>query len=465
MKAYLALDEGTSSARALVFSEKGEVLGVGRAGFQLYYPAPGWVEQDAEEIWAAQEMAVREALRSAGLRPNAISAVGITNQRETVVAWDRATGRPYYRAIVWQDRRTADRCSALQAHQPTLRAKTGLVLDPYFSATKMEWLQKEAGVPPTAAFGTIDSWLLYKMTGAHATDVSNAARTLLLDIHRLRWDPELLELFGVRLESLPRVYPSGHFYGETRIWGDAMPIWGVIGDQQAALYGHGCFLPGEAKNTYGTGCFLLKNIGEVPQLPPEGILLTVGWQVGTQKPVYAWEAAIFSAAAALQWLEQIGVLTSYQELDALEGPAGDVFFVPAFTGLGAPYWDPYARGLLIGLTRDTDRKTLLLAALEAIAYQSAEALALMGPIHRLRVDGGVSVNAYLMQLQADLTGAEVVQSAHPEVTAWGAAMLAAHAAGLSAQPIMPARTFFPRRGASLERWKAAVQRALAWAKP
>ncbi len=464
MKAYLALDEGTSSARALVFSKTGEILGLGRAAFQLYYPAPGWVEQDPEEIWAAQEAAVREALRSAGLQPADIAAVGITNQRETVVAWDRTTGRPYYRAIVWQDRRTADRCTELLPQQPAIRAKTGLVVDPYFSATKIEWLQKEAGVPATAAFGTIDSWLLYKMTGSHATDVSNAARTLLLDIHRLEWDSALLALFGIRPESLPTVYSSGHFYGETRVWGGSMPIWGVIGDQQAALYGHGCFLPGEAKNTYGTGCFLLKNIGDTPQVPPDGILLTVGWQIGNQKPAYAWEAAIFSAAAALQWLEQIGVLTSYQELDTLTGPAGDVFFVPAFTGLGAPYWDPYARGLLIGLTRDTDRKALLLSALEAMAYQSAEALELMGPIRTLRVDGGVSVNPYLMQLQADLAGAEVVRAAHPEVTAWGAAMLAAQAAGLPAQPIAAAQTFTPRQTHSLDRWKAAVQMALAWAK-
>jgi len=465
MNYYLAIDEGTSSARAIVFSEAGEILAIGRRNFSLYYPQPGWVEQEAEEIWQAQYEAVQEALRGAGLTPARIAAVGITNQRETVVAWDRKTGRPLHRAIVWQDRRTADRCTALKPHEPALRQKTGLVVDPYFSATKVEWLLKEAGIPPTAAFGNIDSWLLYKMCGIHATDVSNASRTLLYNLHTHAWDEELLALFNVPKESLPVIYPSGAFYGETAVWGGKMPVWGVIGDQQAALYGHGCQAPGQAKNTYGTGCFLLKNIGPKPALPPDGLLLTVAWQVGKGEVVYAWEGAVFSAAAALQWLEKMGLLSDYKVLDTLEGPGREVFFVPAFTGLGAPYWDPYARGLIIGLTRDTEVKDLLLSALEAMAYQSAEVLELMGEISELRVDGGVSVNPYLMQFQADISGVPIVRAVHAEVTAWGAASLAAHAAGLPAASLSGKERFIPRPQAAsrLERWKAAVHRAMHWA--
>jgi glycerol kinase len=465
MNYYLAIDEGTSSARAIVFSEAGEILAIGRRNFSLYYPQPGWVEQEAEEIWQAQYEAVQEALRGAGLTPAQIAAVGITNQRETVVAWDRKTGRPLHRAIVWQDRRTADRCTALKPHEPALRQKTGLVVDPYFSATKVEWLLKEAGIPPTAAFGNIDSWLLYKMCGIHATDVSNASRTLLYNLHTHAWDEELLALFSVPKESLPVIYPSGAFYGETAVWGGKMPVWGVIGDQQAALYGHGCQAPGQAKNTYGTGCFLLKNIGPKPALPPDGLLLTVAWQVGKGEVVYAWEGAVFSAAAALQWLEKIGLLSDYKALDTLEGPGREVFFVPAFTGLGAPYWDPYARGLIIGLTRDTEVKDLLLSVLEAMAYQSAEVLELMGEISELRVDGGVSVNPYLMQFQADISGVLIVRAVHAEVTAWGAASLAAHAAGLPAASLSGKERFIPRPQAAsrLERWKAAVHRAMHWA--
>jgi len=465
MNYYLAIDEGTSSARAIVFSEAGEILAIGRRNFSLYYPQPGWVEQEAEEIWQAQYEAVQEALRGAGLTPERIAAVGITNQRETVVAWERKTGRPLHRAIVWQDRRTADRCTALKPHEPALRQKTGLVVDPYFSATKVEWLLKEAGIPPTAAFGNIDSWLLHKMCGIHATDVSNASRTLLYNLHTHAWDEELLALFNVPKESLPVIYPSGAFYGETAVWGGKMSVWGVIGDQQAALYGHGCQAPGQAKNTYGTGCFLLKNIGPKPALPPDGLLLTVAWQVGKGEVVYAWEGAVFSAAAALQWLEKMGLLSDYKALDTLEGPGREVFFVPAFTGLGAPYWDPYARGLIIGLTRDTEVKDLLLSALEAMAYQSAEVLELMGEISELRVDGGVSVNPYLMQFQADISGVPIVRAVHAEVTAWGAASLAAHAAGLPAASLSGKERFIPRPQAAsrLERWKAAVHRAMHWA--
>ncbi|MCX7607098.1 MAG: FGGY family carbohydrate kinase [Bacteroidia bacterium] len=459
----LALDEGTSSARAIVFTSRGEIVGLGRRSVPLYYPQPGWVEQEPEELWQAQFEAVQEALSSAGVRPSQIAAVGLTNQRETTIAWDPQTGHSYGRAIVWQDRRTANMCDALASALPSLREKTGLLLDPYFSATKIAWMVKEGGVPSTACFGTVDSWLLYKMTGSFATDVSNASRTLLLNIHSLTWDEELCGFFGIVPQRLPSVRPSGSFYGKTSLWGGSMEIWAVLGDQQASLYGHGAHLPGQAKNTYGTGCFLLKNIGSAPLLAPEGLLTTVAWQIANEKPVYAWEAAIFNAAAALQWLERVGVLQDYGEVDTLSGGAGDVYFVPAFTGLGAPYWDPYARGLLIGLTRETDRKALLIAALDAMAYQSADALALFGEVAELYVDGGVSVNSYLMQLQADLIGRPVIRPIHGEVTAWGVAALAGRMKGIPTERLPVASQFLPQKEApSLARWHEAVRRAQGW---
>ncbi|MCX8112437.1 MAG: glycerol kinase GlpK [Bacteroidia bacterium] len=462
----LAIDEGTSSARAIVFSLRGDILGLGRHPIPLYYPQPGWVEQDPEEIWEAQYEAISEALQTAGVAPSDIAAIGITNQRETTIAWNPQTGRPYGRAIVWQDRRTASLCEALSSQGDFLRQRTGLVIDPYFSASKMAWLLKEGGVPRTAQFGTVDAWLLLKLTGKAQTDVSNASRTLLFDIHTLRWERELMQVFDLDGIHLPPVRPSGSFYGETRLGGTAIPIYAVIGDQQASLYGHGAHAPGTAKNTYGTGCFLLKNIGSTPQPAPAGLLTTIAWQIEGQAPVYAWEAAIFSAAAALQWLESIGILSSYAELDTLKGAPGEVFFVPAFTGLGAPYWDPYARGLIIGLTRETSRESLLLAALEAMAYQSADALESFGFIEELHVDGGVSVNAHLMQLQADLIQKPIVRPIHGEVTAWGAAALAGRMAGLSIKDLPVEQRWTPqaKRG-SLERWRQAIQRALRWAQP
>ncbi|GIV24038.1 MAG: glycerol kinase [Bacteroidia bacterium] len=466
MSYLLAIDEGTSSARAIVFTPQGEIVGLGRRSFPSYYPQPGWVEQDPDEIWEAQYEAVSEALQVAGVSPSAIVAVSITNQRETTIAWDKTSGRPYGRAIVWQDRRTADYCASLAPKAAFLREKTGLVPDPYFSASKMRWMLKEGGIPPTAAFGTVDSWLLYKLTGKHLTDVSNASRTLLFGLRSLAWEEKLLTLFGVPRESLPEVRPSGSFFGETTLWGARWPILAVLGDQQAALYGHGAYEPGQAKNTYGTGCFILKNVGSEPLPAPAGLLTTVAWQVEGEAATYAWEAAIFNAAAALQWLEQMGLLRDYAELDTLQGSAGEVFFVPAFTGLGAPYWDPYARGLIIGLTRETSRETLLLAALEAIAYQSAEALELFGEFQELYVDGGVSVNAYLMQFQADLMGRPVVRPIHGEVTAWGAAALAGRQAGLTVGRLPVAQRFLPQQqGRSLARWKEAVARARQWARP
>lgn len=465
MSLLLALDEGTSSARAIVFSLQGEILGLGRRPVELYYPQPGWVEQDPEALWQAQYEAVQEALQAAGVKPFAIAAVGLTNQRETTIAWDPHTGKPYGPAIVWQDRRTADFCATLAPQADWLRQKTGLLPDPYFSASKIGWMLREGGIPPSARFGTVDSWLLYRMTGQHVTDVSNASRTLLLNLHTLEWDEELLSFFGIARESLPQVRPSGAWYGETSVWGSKMPIWAVLGDQQAALYGHGAHQPGQAKNTYGTGCFILKNIGSAPLPAPPGLLTTVAWKRGDEPAIYAWEAAIFSAAAALQWLEQLGLLTDYAELDRLAPKPHEVYFVPAFTGLGAPYWDPYARGLLIGLTRETDRLTLLQAALEAIAYQSADALGLFGPIEALYVDGGVSRNPYLMQLQADLLQRPLLRPIHGEVTAWGAASLAGQMAGLAPASLPIAAHYEPRSTSlSLERWREAVRRAQNWAR-
>ncbi|MDW8135009.1 MAG: FGGY family carbohydrate kinase, partial [Bacteroidia bacterium] len=371
----LAIDEGTSSARAIVFNTKGEILGLGRRVINLYYPASGWVEQEPEEIWEAQYEAVQEALKSASISVKQIAAIGLTNQRETTICWDPLTGKAYTRAIVWQDRRTADFCRSLALHTHSIRQKTGLLPDPYFSGSKINWMLREGGVPPNAYFGTVDSWLLYKMTRKFLTDVSNASRTLLFNLHTLDWDQELLSLFGVQRENLPLVQPSASFFGETSCWGHKTPICAVLGDQQAALYGHSAHKPGEAKNTYGTGCFILKNIGTHPLPAPEGLLTTVAWQISNQPAVYAWEASIFNAAAALQWLEKIGILRDYAELDTIiDEKENEVCFVPAFTGLGAPYWDPDARGLLIGLTRQTDRKDILRAALEATAYQSAEAI-------------------------------------------------------------------------------------------
>ncbi|MCS6789618.1 MAG: glycerol kinase GlpK [Bacteroidia bacterium] len=462
----LAIDEGTSSARAIVFTSQGEIVGLGRRSFSLYYPHSGWVEQDAEEVWQAQYEALQEALQTASAKPGDIAAIGVTNQRETTIAWNPSTGKPYTKAIVWQDRRTADMCSQLSQHREKVRQKTGLVIDPYFSATKIAWLLREGGVPADALFGTVDSWLLYNLTGKAATDVSNASRTMLWNLHMKQWDEELLSLFGIQQHNLPPVQPSGSFFGEAKLGGKPIPILSVLGDQQAALYGHGAYSPGQAKNTYGTGCFLLKNIGTQPLPAPEGLITTVAWQKEGEPVYYAWEAAIFNAAVALQWLEQIGILRSYSELDSLQGSAGDVYFVPAFTGLGAPYWDPYARGIIVGLTRETSRTTLLLAALEAIAYQSAEAIELFGDIDILYVDGGVSVNEHLMQLQADLAGCKVLRPVHGEVTAWGVAAMAGQVAGLSVGPLQPARTWSPqgpRR--SLDRWKEAVRRAQHWALP
>ncbi len=474
----LALDEGTTSARTLAFTPDGRVLALSQEEFPQSYPQPGWVEHDAEEIWVAQKRTLDFVVGQVGAK--SIAAIGITNQRETVVVWDAKTGRPLAPAIVWQCRRTTALCQQLreQGVEPWVREKTGLLLDPYFSGTKIRWLLenipglREKAGRGEARFGTVDSFLLWRLTGGrvHATDVTNASRTQLMDLKTRQWDDELLRLFGVPRESLPEILPSNSEFGATILAGCEVPIRAVLGDQQAALYGQGCFSPGMAKNTYGTGCFLLKNVGENLPTPPDGLLATLAWEKSGEKPIYALEGAVFVAGAAIQWLRDgLGILESAGESEALArsvSDTGGVSFVPAFTGLGAPYWNPDVRGLICGLTRGTTRAHLVRAALEAIAHQSADLVEVMGGIERLRVDGGASSNDLLLQLQADFLGVPVERTAKTECTAWGAARLAAEAVGLpiDAHPLAP--TVFspmlddPARQSARTAWHDAIRRAL-----
>jgi glycerol kinase len=445
----LAIDQGTTGTTCLVFDERAELVGRAQREFAQHFPQPGWVEHDAAEIWEVTHVVAGEALDDAGVRPGELAAVGITNQRETVCVWDPATGEPLHRAIVWQDRRTATRCEELRAagHEGLIRARTGLVLDPYFSATKMQWLLehvqglRERAREGRARFGTVDSWLIFKLTGEHLTDASNASRTLLYDIHAGRWDPELLELFGVPECALPRVCSSAGVLGETRpeaLHGHAVAVAGVAGDQQAALFGQGCVDPGMGKNTYGTGSFVLLHAGFGVPSPAAGLLGTVAWDIGGGL-AYALEASIFVTGAAVQWLRDSLRVIEYaaetealaESLDSNEG----VYFVPALTGLGSPHWDPHARGTIVGLTRGSGRAHLARATLEAIAYQTVDAVRAMEagvsePLRELRVDGGATANAWLMQFQADVLGAPVVLPEIAETTALGAAYLAGVGVGL-----------------------------------
>ena len=439
----LAIDQGTTATTCFVFDERAEPIGRARREIAQAFPRPGWVEHDAEEIWRLTQGVAGEALADAGIREGELQGVGITNQRETVCVWDPATGEPLYNAIVWQDRRTAARCEELRAagHETLVRKRTGLVLDPYFSATKMQWLLehveglRERVLDGRALFGTVDSWLLFKLTGEHVTDPSNASRTLLYDIAAGRWDPELLDLFGVPERALPRVGPSAGILGETRpeaLHGHAVPVAGVAGDQQAALFGQACVDPGTGKNTYGTGSFVLLNAGFTVPEPPRGLLATVAWGIG-QSRTYALEASIFATGAAVQWLRDgLQIIERAEETEtlaaALDGNDG-VYFVPALTGLGSPHWDPHARGTIVGLTRGTRRAHLARATLEGIAYQTLDAVRAMEaaseqPLSELRVDGGASANGWLMQFQADVLGVPVVLPEITETTALGAAYLA-----------------------------------------
>ncbi len=494
MKHILALDQGTTSSRAIVFAEDGSIRAQAQQEFRQIFPNPGWVEHDPEDIWASQLSVARQALKQARLKATDIAALGIANQRETTILWDRKSGQPVHNAIVWQDRRTADACAGLKRRGKAgaVRSKTGLVLDPYFSATKIAWLldsipglrlHAERG---ELAFGTVDSWLAWKLSGGalHVTDVSNASRTMLYNIHESDWDESLLSLFRVPRALLPRVLPSSHVYGESvkSVFGAAIPIAGIGGDQQAALFGQACHSPGMAKNTYGTGCFMLLNTGADAVPSRHGLLTTRCAQKGA-KPQYALEGGVFIGGAVVQWLRDgLGFIRSSAEIEALAASvedAGGVYLVPAFAGLGAPHWDAYARGAMLGLTRGTTRAHIARAALEAIAFQSTELLQAMQKdagirLKELRVDGGAAANDTLMQFQADLLGVPVLRPKVLETTALGAAYLAGLATGVwkntaaIGRQWAVGRRFEPAmsRGEAQTRmagWKRALERSKDWA--
>ena len=490
-KYILALDQGTTSSRAILFDREQNILGVAQKELTQYYPREGWVEHDAMEIWSTQYGVMMEAIARSGVEPSEIAAIGITNQRETTILWDRATGRPLHNAIVWQCRRTAElvdqlRSDGLEGH---IRAVTGLLPDAYFSATKLKWLldhvegAREKAARGEVLFGTVDSWLVWKLTGGavHVTDVTNASRTMLFDIHRLDWDDTLLEALDIPRSVLPEVRSSSEIYGYTDIQGVRIPIAGMAGDQQAALFGQGCFSPGDAKNTYGTGCFLLMNTGDTPCESRNGLLTTIA--VGLNGKVeYALEGSVFVGGAVIQWLrDELRFFPDSRDAEyyARKAPDnGGVYLVPAFTGLGAPYWDMYARGMLIGLTRGTRREHITRAAQESIAYQVADLARAMEadtgvPLTSLKADGGASRDGFLMQFQADILGRAVLRPAIRETTALGAAYLAGLAAGVwesreelsrlwrcdtTFAPAMDAR----HRECLLADWHRAVGRCRGW---
>jgi glycerol kinase len=480
----LAIDQGTTGSTCLVFDGEGRIVGRAYSEFEQHFPRPGWVEHDAAEIWEVTRRVGAEALADAGVGGTDLEAIGITNQRETVVAWDPRSGEPVHRALVWQDRRTAARCEELRAagQEALVRERTGLTIDPYFSATKIEWLLANAEGAERAVFGTIDSWLLFKLTGRHATDFSNAARTMLFDIRALRWDPELCALLGIDPERLPEPLPSAHVFGTTTEFGGEVPVAGMAGDQQAALFGQACHHAGMAKNTYGTGSFVLLNTGSEPPRPPDGLLGTVAWGLG-EEVTYALEASIFVTGAAVQWLRDgLGIIEQAAEVEELASSLDSndgVYFVPALTGLGSPHWDPYARGTIVGLTRGSGRAHLARAALEAIAYQTVDAVraqeAAAGErLEVLKADGGAVVNRWLMQFQADVLDAPVVVPEISETTALGAAYLAGIAVGawtLDGVGLMwrEAARYEPRmeaaeREALLADWRRALARSRDWAR-
>ena len=481
----LAIDQGTTGTTCLLFDREGRIRGRAYSEFEQHFPQPGWVEHDAAEIWAVTRRVAAEAIAAGGIEGAQLDGIGIANQRETVVAWDPASGEPLHRALVWQDRRAAGRCDELRAagHEPLVRERTGLVLDPYFSGTKIEWLRRNVEGAERAAFGTIDSWLIFKLTGRHATDYTNASRTMLFDIHRRRWDDELCALLGVDPASLPEPLPSACVFGTTAEFGGEVPVAGIAGDQQAALFGQACFEPGSAKNTYGTGSFVLLNTGERAPDPAAGLLTTLACAT-EERAGYVLEASIFVTGAAVQWLRDgLGTIEAAADTEALaaslDGNDG-VYFVPALTGLGSPHWDPYARGTIVGLTRGTGRAHLARAALEAIAYQAVDAVraqeAASGDrLAVLKADGGAVSNAWLMQFQADMLGADVVVPEVAETTALGAAYLAGIATGLwsrerVAEMWREAARYEPRMGEDeraglLSDWHRALERSRGWAVP
>jgi glycerol kinase len=489
----LAIDQGTTGTTCLVFDEELDVVGRGYREFPQYFPRPGWVEHDLQEIWETTHDVAGEALEDAGVGPGELDAIGITNQRETVCVWDPETEDPLHRAIVWQDRRTAARCAELreQGVEELVRARTGLVLDPYFSATKIEWLLqnvdglRQRAEEGRAVFGTVEAWLSAKLCGQAVTEPSNAARTMLFDIERGEWDAELLDLFGVPEKALPALGPSSGMIATTRpdaLHGHEVALTGMAGDQQSALFGQACLDPGLGKNTYGTGSFVLQNAGWTMPAPARGVLSTVAWRVGQGRLSYALEGAVFVTGAAVQWLRDgLGIIDQAQETEqlAMSLDSNDgVYFVPALTGLGSPHWDPAARGTIVGLTRGTGRAHLARAALEAMAYQTVDAVRAMEeacgvPLTELRADGGASGNAWLMQFQADVLGVPVVVPEVSETTALGAAYLAGVGCGIWTlddvqRSWRERRRYEPtmevdERESLLSGWHRAVERSLAWA--
>ena len=494
-KYMMALDSGTTSNRCILFDRAGRIVSVAQREFTQYFPQPGWVEHDANEIWATLLGVAVEAMQMAGAAAADIAAIGITNQRETTIVWDKATGEPVHHAIVWQCRRTSEYCDELRGRGLTarFREKTGLVLDAYFSATKLHWLLENVpGVRERAAkgellFGTVETWLIWKLTGgrAHVTDYSNASRTMLFNINTLDWDEEILAELNIPRSMLPKPLSSSGLFGTTdpSLLGGEIPITGAAGDQQAALFGQTCFQPGEAKNTYGTGCFLLMNTGEKPVFSQNGLVTTIAWGLG-EKVTYALEGSIFVAGAAIQWLrDEMKLIANAAESEAVAQEVTDTngcYVVPAFTGLGAPYWDQYARGAIVGLTRGCNRAHIVRATLDSLTYQTYDVLNAMRAdsgiaLASLKVDGGASANNYLMQTQADVIGAPVLRPTCVESTAMGAAYLAGLAVGFwrdqaEIRKIWAVdRTFEPQldaksRDARLHGWHRAVQRAFDWAK-
>ncbi|MFN8617246.1 MAG: glycerol kinase GlpK [Dehalococcoidia bacterium] len=491
----LAIDQGTTSSRALVVDADGQIVGAGQQAFTQHFPQPGWVEHDPEEIWTTTIESIGIALAQAGLNARELAAVGVTNQRETVVVWDRRTGEPLHNAIVWQDRRTAAICEGYRAagHEAAVARATGLKLDPYFSATKLTWLLqsnpdlRQRAASGEIAAGTVDSWLVWKLTGGqrHVTDFTNASRTLLFNVNRGRWDDTLCDLFQVPRAMLPQAQPSRSLFGTTAedVMGARLPITGIAGDQQAALFGQGGFAPGIAKNTYGTGSFLLANAGPKPVHSGAGLLSSIGAGAGPSGPEYVLEGSVFVGGALVQWLrDELRLVPRSEDIEELAASApdsGGVMIVPAFTGLGAPDWDPHARGAILGLTRGTSAAHIARAALEAIALSSAELLEVMdnelpGRVAELRVDGGAARNDLLMQLQADYAGVPVERPVNIETTALGAAYLAGLEAGVwssneEVQELRETERVFEPRLSSAERhshlanWRRAVERTLAWA--
>jgi len=489
MKTYvMALDQGTTSSRAIIFDRKGGIAGRAHQEFGQIFPKPGWVEHNPEEIWTSQKTVALKAMRAAGVGSGQIAAIGITNQRETTILWDRKSGRPVYNAIVWQCRRTSEICKSLElsGKGEVIRKKTGLLLDAYFSATKIKWiLDKVPGLRKKAekgdiCFGTVDSWLIFKLTGEHRTDITNASRTMLLNIRTGKWDRELLDIFGIPEKILPEIRPSSCLFGKTLadIFGKSIDIGGVAGDQQASLFGQACFRTGSAKNTYGTGCFMLVNTGTKPEFSDNRLLTTVAWDIGKDTE-YALEGSVFTGGAVVKWLrDSLKIIRTAAESEklAMKVPdTGGVYFVPAFVGLGAPYWDPDARGSIFGVTRGTNAEHLARAALESIAFQSYDLIACLEQdighkINSLKVDGGASTNNFLMQFQADILGIPVVRSAIAETTALGAAYLAGLNCGYwddkgdieknwKADKIFRPKMGGYERETRIAEWKKAVQSA------